>query len=160
MSRRVSLPTADDLFRATQHTRDTRDRGAARELAGLPSLKPPVAPKELRKVAPDEPAAEPAAEPAGEPVTQATQPTEPVGETAAEAAARKSSGRVRHDEKMTIYVTADELIDIEHARLSLRRHQGLAVDRGRLVREAIAIALADLDVNGDDSVLVQRLIGR
>ena len=60
---------------------------------------------------------------------------------------------------MTVYVTADELLDIEHARLSLRRHQGLAVDRGRLVREAIAIALADLEANGDDSVLVQRLIG-
>jgi hypothetical protein len=153
VSRRVSLPTADDLFRGTQHTRDTRERGAARELAALPSLKPPVAPHESRSVAPEEPAAEP--------VTQMTEPaTEPVAETAAEAAARKSSGRVRHDEKMTIYVTADELLDIEHARLSLRRHQGLAVDRGRLVREAIAIALADLELNGDDSVLVQRLIGR
>jgi len=73
------------------------------------------------------------------------------------AAERKPSGRVRHDEKMTVYVTADELLDIEHARLSLRRHQGLAVDRGRLVREAIAMALADLEANGDDSVLVQRL---
>ena len=58
---------------------------------------------------------------------------------------------------MTVYVTADELLDLEHARLSLRRHQGLAVDRGRLVREAIAMALADLEANGDDSVLVQRL---
>ena len=64
---------------------------------------------------------------------------------------------MRHDEKMTVYVTADELLDIEHARLSMRRHQGLAVDRGRLVREAIAMALADLEANGDDSVLVQRL---
>jgi hypothetical protein len=82
-----------------------------------------------------------------------------VAETPAETAARKSSGRVRHDEKMTVYVTADELLDIEHARLSLRRHQGLAVDRGRLVREAIAIVLEDLEANGDDSVLVQRLIG-
>ena len=81
-------------------------------------------------------------------------------ETAEESAARRSSGRVRHDEKMTVYVTADELLDIEHARLSLRRHQGLAVDRGRLVREAIAIALEDLEANGDDSLLVQRLIGR
>jgi hypothetical protein len=71
--------------------------------------------------------------------------------------ARTPSGRVRHDEKMTVYVTADELLDIEHARLSLRRHQGLAVDRGRLVREAIALALADLETNGDDSALVQRL---
>ena len=81
-------------------------------------------------------------------------------ETVAQKAARTSSGRVRHDEKMTVYVTADELLDLEHARLSLRRHQGVAVDRGRLVREAIAIALADLEVNGDDSVLVQRLTAR
>jgi hypothetical protein len=70
------------------------------------------------------------------------------------------SGRIRHDEKMTVYVTADELLDLEHARLSLRRHQGLAVDRGRLVREAIAMAIEDLELNGDDSVLVQRLIAR
>jgi hypothetical protein len=69
---------------------------------------------------------------------------------------RRPSGRVRHDEKMTVYVTADELHDLEHARLSLRR-TGLAVDRGRLVRAAIAIALADLDANGEDSVLVHRL---
>ena len=58
---------------------------------------------------------------------------------------------------MTVYVTSDELLDIEHARLELRRDHGLAVDRGRLVRAAVAIALADLDANGDDSALVQRL---
>jgi hypothetical protein len=63
---------------------------------------------------------------------------------------------VRHDEKMTVYVTADELLDLEHARLSLRR-SGLTVDRGRLVRLAIAIAIADLEENGDESVIVQRL---
>jgi hypothetical protein len=75
------------------------------------------------------------------------------------AAARQPSGRVRHDEKMTVYVTAEELLDIEHARLSLRRDHGLAVDRGRLVREALAIVLADLEVHGDDSELVRRLLG-
>ena len=69
---------------------------------------------------------------------------------------RSSSGRVRHDEKMTVYVTAEELIELEHARLTLRR-AGIGADRGRLVREAIAIALADLDANGADSVLAQRL---
>jgi hypothetical protein len=73
---------------------------------------------------------------------------------------KKPSGRVRHDEKMTVYVTADELLDLEAARLSLRRHQGLAVDRGRLVREAIALVLADLEQNGLDSMLVQRLTER
>jgi hypothetical protein len=71
---------------------------------------------------------------------------------------RRPSGRVRHDEKITIYVTADELLDIEHARLELRRHHGLAVDRGRLVREAVAMVLADLEEHGHDSMLVQRLI--
>ncbi len=72
----------------------------------------------------------------------------------------KPSGRVRHDEKMTVYVTSDELLDLEHARLSLRRAQGLAVDRGRLVREAVALVLADYEANGDDSVLVRRLTER
>jgi hypothetical protein len=66
---------------------------------------------------------------------------------------------VRHDEKMTVYVTADELVEIEHARLMLRRDHGLAVDRGRLVREALAIVLAELEHDGDDSELVRRLIG-
>jgi len=65
---------------------------------------------------------------------------------------------VRHDEKMTVYVTADELLDLEDARLALRREHGLAVDRGRMVREAIAIVLADLEEQGYDSLLVQRLV--
>ena len=70
---------------------------------------------------------------------------------------RTSSGRVKHDEKMTVYVTSDELLDLEHARLVLRRSHGLAVDRGRLVREAIAMVLADFEAQGDDSALVRRL---
>ena len=73
---------------------------------------------------------------------------------------RRPSGRVKHDEKMTVYVTADELLDLEQARISLRRDHGLAVDRGRLVREAVALVLADLDENGLDSLLVQRLTER
>ena len=76
----------------------------------------------------------------------------------AEPGVKRPSGRVRHDEKMTVYVTSDELLDIEHARLTLRRHHGLAVDRGRLVREALALVLADLESQGADSALVQRLI--
>ena len=72
---------------------------------------------------------------------------------------RQPSGRVRHDEKMTVYVTAAELLEIEHARLAMRSLHGVAVDRGRLVREAVAMALADLEANGDDSQLVQRLVG-
>jgi len=60
---------------------------------------------------------------------------------------------------MTVYVTADELIDLEHARLRLRREFGAGVDRGRVVREAIAIALADLETRGSESDLVRRLTG-
>ncbi len=75
----------------------------------------------------------------------------------AEKPARAASGRVNHDEKMTVYVTSDQLLDIEHARLDMRRHHSLAVDRGRIVRAAIALALADLDEHGEDSQSVQRL---
>ncbi len=106
MSRRVSLPAADDLFR---------------------------------------------------PTAQPDAPEQPSGESADQPAERTSSGRVRHDEKMTVYVTADELLDLEHARLMLRRDHGVSVDRGRLVREAVAIVLADLAERGDASVLAQRL---
>ncbi len=114
MPRRVTLPTADDLFRPTADGDDDAPKAAVRAVPD----------------APEEPADE---RPSGRP-----------------------SGRIRHDEKMTVYVTADELLDLEHARLSLRRN-GLTVDRGRLVREAIAIALADLEENGDESVIAQRL---
>jgi hypothetical protein len=81
-----------------------------------------------------------------------------VADDASASGPRRPSGRIRHDEKMTVYVTADELLDIEHARLTLRRHHGLAVDRGRLVREALALVLADLEAQGADSPLVQRLL--
>ncbi|MGZ4445765.1 MAG: hypothetical protein ACXVWZ_04100 [Nocardioides sp.] len=82
----------------------------------------------------------------------------PSGADAGETGAgRKPSGRVRHDEKMTVYVTSDELLEIEHARLVLRRSHGLAVDRGRLVREAVALVLADFEEHGDASSLVRRL---
>ena len=81
----------------------------------------------------------------------------PAKTPAAARGRRTASGRVKHDEKMTVYVTAEELLEVEHARLELRRSHGLAVDRGRLVRAAVAMALADLDANGADSALVQRL---
>ena len=85
------------------------------------------------------------------------EPEADASEDGDQAGRRKPSGRVRHDEKMTVYVTSDELLEIEHARLGLRRHHSLAVDRGRIVRAAVALALADLDEHGDESQLVQRL---
>ncbi|GGO57955.1 hypothetical protein GCM10012286_76000 [Streptomyces lasiicapitis] len=78
----------------------------------------------------------------------------------ARAANRRPSGRERHDEKITVYVSAEELMDLEHARLVLRGEHGLAVDRGRIVREAVAVVLADLESRGDASILVRRLRGR
>ena len=123
MPRRVSLPTADDLFRPT--------------------------------VVPDPVEADDTADATADTATDGTsEATDAAGDAAAKGT---GSGRVRHDEKMTVYITSDELLDIEHARLSLRRSHGLGVDRGRLVRAAVAIALADLEANGDESVLVQRL---
>ncbi|MFI9588002.1 hypothetical protein ACIHCQ_40855 [Streptomyces sp. NPDC052236] len=73
---------------------------------------------------------------------------------------RRPSGRERHDEKITVYVSAEELMDLEHARLVLRGEHGLAVDRGRIVREAVAVVLADLEQRGEASILVRRLRGR
>jgi hypothetical protein len=91
-------------------------------------------------------------------------PTDPTAEElAAEAHVRAvpdATSRADQPEKMTVYVTSDELLDLEQARLVLRRDHGLAVDRGRLVREAVALVLADLDENGLDSLLVQRLTER
>jgi len=159
----VTLPAADDLFRSTRHAREQREPGsAARELAGRGRSETVEPATQQAPQSVTEPIAQSVTEPIAQSVTEPTGPSGelPAGELASEKAAPRSSGRVRHDEKMTVYVTADELLDIERARLSLRRDQGLAVDRGRLVREAIAIVLADLETNGDDSVLVQRLIGR
>ena len=74
-----------------------------------------------------------------------------------EPAGRRGSGRVRHEEKITVYVSAEELVALEQARLTLRAQSGMAVDRGRIVREAIAAMLADLEASADDSELVRRL---
>jgi hypothetical protein len=72
-------------------------------------------------------------------------------------ATRRTTGRERHDEKITVYVSPDELVALEQARLVLRAEHGVAVDRGRLVREAVAEMLIDLEAHGEASVVVQRL---
>jgi hypothetical protein len=126
VARRVSLPSADDLFRTTK---DGQDKDKRVEARGGPGKAPTRAVHAVHAV-PDQPEAK---------------------------RRRTPSGRVKHDEKMTVYVTADELLELEHARLSLRSEHGLAVDRGRLVREALHLVLADLEQNGEDSALVRRL---
>jgi hypothetical protein len=69
---------------------------------------------------------------------------------------RRASGREKHAQKITVYLSAEELFDLERARLALLRF-GAAVDRGRIVREAIAVLLADLDARGRDSLLARRI---
>jgi hypothetical protein len=81
-------------------------------------------------------------------------------EAGAESRDRVSSGRQRHEEKITIYCTAEELMDLENARLTLRRQHGIAVDRGRLVREALAQVLSELERDGGSADLVKRLSPR
>ncbi|MEU5086953.1 hypothetical protein [Streptomyces sp. NPDC021356] len=195
MSRRVSLPGADELFRTTggtalqASTPRRQPGGEARVPAPAGESDPAAVPAE------DAPQAVPAQGGDGEGAEHAAADAEPAeagesrsrgtagggaeragrrqtvqegsaaGAAAAprkrgRSAARRPSGRERHDEKITVYVSAEELMDLEHARLVLRGEHGLAVDRGRIVREAVAVVLADLESRGDASILVRRLRGR
>ena len=86
-------------------------------------------------------------------VAELLRPAVPLPESSDE---RQATGRERHDQKITVYLSATELIELEHARLKLRRF-GFVVDRGRLVREAIAVLLADLDARGTDSLAARRI---
>ncbi|HVW80180.1 MAG TPA: cobyrinic acid a,c-diamide synthase [Mycobacteriales bacterium] len=134
MPRRVTLPGADELFRSTGAVnRPAEDDDSA-------SYAPPAYPA---------------------PATASTEVLErPAGTTQRPTGPRRPSGRQRHEEKITVYVSPSELVDLEHARLVLRAEHGLAVDRGRIVREALAVVLADLESKGEQSILVRRLRGR
>ncbi|MFE3524663.1 hypothetical protein ACFXOD_24060 [Streptomyces sp. NPDC059161] len=177
MSRRVSLPGADELFRTTGGmalSPSTPRRGANGEarVPGPAGESEPVAGEpapeaEHTAAEEDSNAAEPRSRGAAEADAAKTRRTPAQGgpSTAQQrrrqrAANRRPSGRERHDEKITVYVSAEELMDLEHARLVLRGEHGLAVDRGRIVREAVAVVLADLESRGDASILVRRLRGR
>jgi hypothetical protein len=119
VARRVSVPSADDLFRRTHES----GQQVGQQVEGVDAAPG----KRAVHAVPDEPTK------------------------------KKPSGRVKHDEKMTVYVTSEELLELEHARLALRSGHGLAVDRGRLVREALHLVLAELAEQGEDSALVRRL---
>jgi hypothetical protein len=80
----------------------------------------------------------------------------PVGPGPASDSGRQASGREAHPQKITVYLSADELLDLERARLTLLAH-GIGVDRGRLVREAIAVLMMDLEAGIDASVVARRL---
>jgi hypothetical protein len=149
---------------AAEHT--GRDSAARRPLAGQGSAPAGVngsaqaaAPPAHVPAQQTAPAAPPATAPPSPPPQQ-QQPQPGAARRKAPRQNRRPSGRERHDEKITVYVSAEELMDLEHARLVLRGEHGLAIDRGRIVREAVAVVLADLESRGDASILVRRLRGR
>ncbi len=80
----------------------------------------------------------------------------PAGPGPASDSGRQASGREAHPQKITVYLSADEFLDLERTRLALHAC-GIGVDRGRLVREAIAVLLADLESGIDASVIARRL---
>lgn len=139
MSRRTSLPGAAELFRTTGASPAPATPELPLETASAADVQPPVSLPDSAPVQ-DRP--------------------EPVRRRSRGTADRRPTGRERHDEKITVYVSADELMDLERARLTLRGDHGLVADRGRLVREALAVVLADLDAKGEASILVRRLGGR
>jgi hypothetical protein len=134
MPRRVNLPGADELFRSTGGvTRPAEDEDS--EFAAAPYG-------------------------AAQPTATDVMERPPVAPTQRPSGPRRPSGRQRHEEKITVYVSPSELVDLERARLVLRAEHSLAVDRGRIVREALAVVLADLEAKGEQSILVRRLRGR
>jgi hypothetical protein len=167
MNRRPRLPGADELFRSTGGSR-TLSTGAQSALAEVAEAEPDDAPfgalGRARRPADGRRAdADLSAIAAGTAVDDwdgdASPPPRPV-RIARRAAEARPTGRERHDEKITVYCSPEELLQIEHARLTLRGSHSLAVDRGRIVREAIAVVLADLEAKGESSILVRRLRGR
>lgn len=130
MSRRVQLPGADELFRQSTTLSAVPNPVPAEDVSTAPVLQ---SPKRTVRQTP----------------RRRTNTLD-----------RSPSGRERHDEKITVYLSPEELYDLEQARLALRGDLGLAVDRGRIVRESLAIIIADLEAKGDQSIIARRLRGR
>ncbi len=160
MTRRPVLPGAAELFRRT-------DTAPPPEVTELPSISATVSSPALRGGAArrgeggGEPAAPLTLVPGGaddaDPLASFRQPAPAVTPVRPTRGKAQRSERVKHDEKITVYISAEELLALESARLTLRGQHGVAADRGRIVREAINVLLADLAERGEDSVLVQRL---
>ena len=74
-----------------------------------------------------------------------------------EDSARREPTKSKHDEKITVYLSSEDLIAIEQARLQLKADYGVRVDRGRLVREAVAVCLEEFDELGAEAQIVERL---
>jgi hypothetical protein len=166
VTRRPVLPGASELFRRT-------DAPSVPEVTELPSLSTTTSSPALRgttgrraEESAEQPpltlvpggAADDLASYRSAPVMQPAPTMQPNIPTRGRPA-RSRAERTKHDEKITVYISADELVALETARLALRAQHGVAADRGRIVREAISVILADLAERGEDSVLVRRLKG-
>src|SRR6266516_4434151 len=127
MSRRASLPGAAELFRATSPGGTTEDghHPGVGAVAAVPTADSPE--EVLDRGAAADPGLEHRPTLARVPVPDARRSVRSVDD-------RLPSGRERHEEKITVYCSAAELIGLESARLQLRAEHGLAVDRGRIVR--------------------------
>ena len=136
MTRRANLPGADELFRSTAPTLSSVP--AANETVAAPLVAPAIA-------TPKAPSSK--------------KGVRSIARRRVTTVDRSPSGRERHDEKITVYLSPDELYDLDQARLQLRGDLGLAADRGRIVRESIAVIIADLEAKGDQSILARRLRG-
>lgn len=141
MSRRISLPGADELFRKT--TLSAVPDEVVEEVEVAHTNRPTTATVAATP--------KPANKSNGVRQTPRRRPT---------GLDKAPTGREKHDEKITVYLSPEELFDLEQARLHLRGDLGLAVDRGRIVREALAIVIADLESKGDQSIIARRLRGR
>lgn len=150
MSRRATLPGADEFFRRTSDGADQPASAPAPEPAAAVALAAAPAPAEPRLEAVEDSA----------PAT-ASAPTRvrSTPKRRARAGDVRPTGRERHEEKITVYVSPEELVALEQAKLALRAQHGMAVDRGRIVREAVAVVIADLEAKGEESILVRRLRG-
>jgi hypothetical protein len=142
MSRRVSLPGAEELFRTTTTT-----------LSAVPEVSEPATDHGSTA----RPAA--AATPTGVERPEKSNAVRVTPRRRVTRGTSAPSGRQKHDEKITVYLSPEELFDLDQARLTLRGDLGLAVDRGRIVRESIAVIVADLEAKGDQSILARRLRG-
>ncbi|HEV7207706.1 MAG TPA: cobyrinic acid a,c-diamide synthase [Mycobacteriales bacterium] len=162
--RRAVLPGADELFRVTGAAAAAVQAGA---VAARPQASESGGPDADTALADDADAphallvsAGRSGHRAGERSSERLEPAPAHRPTRRGSAERGPSGRERHEEKITVYVSGSELVDLERARLTLRADHGLGIDRGRIVREALAVVLADLEAKGEQSILVRRLRGR
>ena len=145
MSRRAALPGANELFRTTSSAAalaEASERPVASDLRPSPQAQSPAGDS---------------SSPSGKGSIAARAISRGTTSRADSPAGSGPSGRQRHDEKITVYLSSDELVALDDAKGMLYRDMAIKVDRGRIVREAVAVVVADLQAKGEASILARRL---